>query len=367
MKHAWIPLADAFTAAALGTQGWRPALAALAAATGSRASQLIALDANGEVALNLFTGLDPRIHDDYLARGREDPDVNPRVRAAVSGALLHAISEHDFITADERERSAHYREFARAWDIPWSTLAPVLRDNGGNVVLAVFRSAREGHIDPEHKALFQMLVPHVHGALKLEQALQKQGAMLAAGMFESLAMAAFVCDAHGTVLGLTPAAEALVHRGDVLTLRGGLLQPRALGAMERLRAAIAAAAATDGSLKPHAVMLPRRQGDPAALVVDVFSFPQRSLGLPAAPRVLVVARGAARRRSESAALLRAAYGLSEAETEVAFMLVDGESIEAIAQARGVGVATVRSQVKGIFGKTGVHRRAELTAHLTALG
>ena len=91
MKHPWIPLADAFTAAALGTQGWRPALAALAAATGSRASPLIALDANGEVALNLFTGLDPRIHDDYLARGREDPDVNPRVRAAVSGALAKAL------------------------------------------------------------------------------------------------------------------------------------------------------------------------------------------------------------------------------------------------------------------------------------
>ena len=367
VKHPWIPLADAFTAAALGTQGWRPALAALAAATGSRASQLIALNANGDVALNLFTGLDPRIHEDYLARGRADPEINPRVRAAVSGALLHALSEQDFITPDERDRSAHYREFARAWDIPWSALAPVLRDNGSNVVLAVFRSARDGHIDPEQKALFQLLVPHVHGALKLERALQKQGAMLAAGMFESLAMAAFVCDAHGTVLGLTPAAEALVHRGDVLTLRGGLLQPRALGAMEHLRKAIAGAAEATDSLRPRAVMLPRRQGDPAALVVDVFSFPQRALGLPATPRVLVVARGTSRRRQESAALLRAAYGLSEAETEVAFMLVDGESIDAIAHARGVGVATVRSQVKGIFGKTGVHRRAELTAHLAALG
>ena len=92
----------------------------------------------------MFTGLDPRIHEDYLARGRADPEINPRVRAAVSGALLHALSEQDFITPDERDRSAHYREFARAWDIPWSALAPVLRDNGGNVVLAVFRSARDG-------------------------------------------------------------------------------------------------------------------------------------------------------------------------------------------------------------------------------
>src|SRR5690606_33784545 len=67
LPKTWLPLADGFTAAALGTQTWQPALAALAAATGSRASQLIALDGNSGVAMNLFTGLDPSIHDDYIA------------------------------------------------------------------------------------------------------------------------------------------------------------------------------------------------------------------------------------------------------------------------------------------------------------
>src|SRR5690606_24005663 len=122
---------------------------------------------------------------------------------------------------EERARNAHYREFARAWDIPWSVLAPVMREHGGNVVLAVFRSGREGEVGPEEKSLFQMLVPHVHGALRLQHALNREGAKLAAGAFESLSMAAFVCDAQGTVHGLTPAAEKLVHRGDVLTMRAG--------------------------------------------------------------------------------------------------------------------------------------------------
>lgn len=360
----WLVLAEAFTEAAIGARPWQAPLESLARATGSRAGQLIAFAPTGAVASNVFTGLDPAIGDDYLERGRSDPSVNPRVRAALGGALLEAVAEEDFIAAAERARNTHYRDFARKWDIPWSTLAPVLREPDGVVVLAVFRSEHQGHISTEQKHAFQRLVPHVHGALKLERALERQGALLAAGLFESLSMAAFVCDASGIARAMTPAAETMVRNGEHLSLRGGALRP-AVGA-DALGNAIAATVAP-GRLGPPRSVLLRGRNDPLnTLVVDVFALPNRAVELPSSPRVLVVARGTKRRRAETAALLKAAYGLSDAETDVAIALADGDAIAAIAAARGVGIATVRSQVKSAFAKLGVGRRAELTAQLTAL-
>jgi DNA-binding CsgD family transcriptional regulator len=57
--------------------------------------------------------------------------------------------------------------------------------------------------------------------------------------------------------------------------------------------------------------------------------------------------------------LRRTYGLTDAETRVALHLMAGGAIAGYAEANGVSVGTVRTQVKSIFAKTGVNRQAAL--------
>lgn len=57
--------------------------------------------------------------------------------------------------------------------------------------------------------------------------------------------------------------------------------------------------------------------------------------------------------------LRRLFGLSEAEAQIAVQLACGANLKNIAAARGVSLDTVRTQVRSIFHKTGLHRQGEL--------
>jgi pimeloyl-ACP methyl ester carboxylesterase/DNA-binding CsgD family transcriptional regulator len=64
--------------------------------------------------------------------------------------------------------------------------------------------------------------------------------------------------------------------------------------------------------------------------------------------------------SELTALLRETFRLTLAESEVLRLLVGGASVEAVAVGRGCSIATVRTQIRAIHAKTGVHTQAEMT-------
>jgi DNA-binding CsgD family transcriptional regulator len=54
-----------------------------------------------------------------------------------------------------------------------------------------------------------------------------------------------------------------------------------------------------------------------------------------------------------------AYGLTRAERAIAHELLSGQSITETAEAKGLSSATVRSYIKQVFAKTGIHRQSEL--------
>ena len=69
-------------------------------------------------------------------------------------------------------------------------------------------------------------------------------------------------------------------------------------------------------------------------------------------------------------LVRDLFGLTEAEAEISCELAQGRSLSEIARSVGVSVNTVRSQLKGIFAKTGTHKQIEvvaLMARIAAIG
>jgi DNA-binding CsgD family transcriptional regulator len=53
------------------------------------------------------------------------------------------------------------------------------------------------------------------------------------------------------------------------------------------------------------------------------------------------------------------FRLTEAESQLCRLMLEGLSAREIAECRGVGEQTVKTQFKAIYAKTGAHRRAEL--------
>ncbi|MGH6822565.1 MAG: helix-turn-helix transcriptional regulator [Methylocella sp.] len=65
-------------------------------------------------------------------------------------------------------------------------------------------------------------------------------------------------------------------------------------------------------------------------------------------------------------LVQSLFDLTPAEARVARSVASGETIEAIASARGLSRKTIRTHLQRIFEKTGCNRQADIVALLTAI-
>lgn len=367
-KH-WLSLTDAFQSAALGAQGWHFALEGLAQATGSRSGQLIGLGSNAAVPFNLATNIDPTLEEHFAMIGGGNPAINPRVRAGMAAPVLKTLAESDYLSEKEYERDPFVQEIASAWDIGYSCLTTLERNDGLLVGLAVLRSRQEGHITTSEREAFVALAPHARAAVRTQLALEGQGTFLLIGALESLSIAAFICDRFGYVRALTPAAEALVASGKSLQLSSKRLRASQPAEAQRLEEALGATVTARTKLTSvgtRTVVLRSDQGRGPPLVLDVVDLPSRHFDMRFAPCTLVIARGSTNSDGRKAVIMRAAYDLSAAETDIAVQLSKGRNAAAIAASRRVAIGTVRTQIKSILAKLGVRSQIELVATLNQL-
>ena len=363
-------IADAFQTAGMEGEGWHAALEALADATGSQVGELIGVGSDAAVPFNIMTNMDPGFHPAFVAQGGGNPQINPYVGAGMAAPVLKVLADDDFMSAEDYRRNAWYREFLMAWDVPHICLATLERQKDDMLVgLAVVRSRRDGHITPQQRAVFTAIAPHVRAAVRTQMALENQGGRLLSAAFEGLSMAAFVCDRQGRVQAMTPAAEALVSEGRLLKLRLGCLYAGSVDAGKALSDAIDAAAfgiVLPGKPCVFSVVLSAASAD-MPVVLDIIRLPDMAHELMFNPRVLIVARThGATNRERMAAIARQAYGLTEAETDVATRIAAGETPDEIAQARASTIGTVRAQIKTVMAKLGVRRQVELVARLSGM-
>lgn len=213
------------------------------------------------------------------------------------------------------------------------------------------------------------ITSHLPAAARAQMAVES-GAILA-GAMEALAIPAFICDRAGTVLAVTPTAEALLRTEQSLYLKADrLCVDNPVGAQQALDESIAGAASADtqGGSPRHRTIVVRgghiKKGPP--LVLEVMPLPRREYEPEFAPRVLIIARGMRAPMERRAAVVQAAYAFTAAETQIAMQLSAGANSQAIAAARGVTLGTVRTQIKTICAKVGVRRQAELVARLNDL-
>lgn len=355
-------LAERFTAAALGGS-WEHALDGLADATASPSAQLIGVGSEAAVPFNWITNLDPEALVEWFEMNGADPAVNPRVRAGLTSAELKVMSDEEFATEEELN-SPVYQLYTR-YGINRSCQTTLLRQAGFVVGMAALRGDRQGPLSTEDRRAFKLLGAHARAAIGLQLALEEQAPALIAGAFESLSVAAFICDRDGVVRSLTPAAEALVAAQQHLALSDGRLRALHRQDQRRLAEAIAEAGARWPNTPMGQEFAVRPPGGGPTLLLQVAPLPKRDHAFRFHAATLVVARSAPALTGRGPRL-QAQYGLTPAESEIALAIARGLTLADIAGKREVSVGTLRSQLKSIFGKVGVNRQAELAARLNEL-
>lgn len=156
-----------------------------------------------------------------------------------------------------------------------------------------------------------------------------------------------------TIAALTPAAERLLadlddwpHGGDV---------PQAVRAVgHRLEALVRA---DDGGAPLPRLRIRGRSGQWLVLHAS------RLAGPRAAGQIAVTIEAA--RPIEVAPLILRAYDLTERETRVAQLVLQGRATDEMAGELSISALTVQQHLKAIFDKTGVHSRRELVARIFA--
>ncbi|MFZ4607458.1 MAG: helix-turn-helix transcriptional regulator [Caulobacter sp.] len=351
-------------AAALDNSLWPDVLRAMAEATGSSRGQLIGFGGAADgVRFNMLPDTDTAAVKAFERMAGADPTVNFRVGAAMLGRPLETLSDRHYDAAKTRLRDDIYVDFVEDFDMPFGAQSWLVRTRDMGIGMSVLRGRGEGRIGEAGIAAYTAISPHALAAVSTQLALEENGALLLAGTFEAMSVAAFVCDRTGRVRAMTPAAERLLAGPACLRMTGGRLAAARGLSGDAVGAAVELVMAEDGPMQADLV-LPSPEGLGRPLALQVTRLPARAWTLGFGPQVLIIARLPAGPRLS---VLQSAYDLSPAEAEVALALLSGELRDSIAARRGVSAGTVKAQIKSLFRKVGVSRELELAKMLNDLG
>jgi DNA-binding CsgD family transcriptional regulator len=187
-------------------------------------------------------------------------------------------------------------------------------------------------------------------------------------VFRAMGCGAILLDGDKQVVHLNARARACL--GDGLVLRGGEIVASDRGCDAILQATLdrhlASPAGSQAGLERgrDALGLKRRERRPIIVRVVPVAPEMQALLERAALLLIVVDPEDCPEPSDG--MLQQVFGLTKGEARVANRLMCGRSLTEIAQAHGVEIGTVRSQVKSIFAKTQTSRQAELVALMTRL-
>ncbi len=362
--HDIAMLEERFRSAAVGREPWSEPLTALTDLLGAKMGQIALVDRDGNLLLNVFTQHALDASDDYMAWRGYDPAMNPRSRAIVAGPAMRCIVDEEFIDAQQIARSPIYQGLFRPHDVPHCGLVRLSggAPSEGQGGLTMLWSASAGAADERKRRLLETLAPSLAASLSLATHLEGSKARSMLDTVEMLVGPAFLLGPDRGVIGMSVAAEALLRGGTHLTTRAGRLTAvigqceAALG--DAFRQALRAG--SDGPVK--LVIAGKRDRSP--IMVELHRLPAGDQQHVMNARILVTTR-APRPDPPTPTVdaLRKAFDMTAAEAAVAELIARGFDVGTIASRRGVGVETIRSQLKAVFQKTGTHRQAELVIAL----
>lgn len=262
-------------------------------------------------------------------------------------------------------RGEYYNEFMRHFD-NHTVMANILVQQGPLVsTISVQRGTGQPMFDRQDELRLAPVLPHVQRAARLHFTVKRAGleGQLAAAALDGIAVPVLIVDSQARALLMNRSAEHLCRRHPTLGIRHGRLVAANAPALDH---AIAQATA-NGRTRASGVLLTAPQPrDTLHLVVAPLAPNAAMAAAWQRPLALVMALGRGQAVPNLGPLLRSLFGLTAAETRVAWLVADGLTPAEVAERLQISLTTVRTQLKAVYFKTGVRRQAELSRLVGAL-
>lgn len=286
---------------------------------------------------------------------------NIYVRRAQSKSQHMVIATgEELCPTEELLRSEYYNDFLRPQKVHHS-LGIAIAESGWHAHLGATRPEDCSPFDQEELRIARALAPHFAQAMLLHQRFFKMHRRLEA--FEDLAarlpFGVLWLDRGGRVVEANRIAEHLIRTGDGLAVHRGLLQAALPGESGRVHALVASAI----SLNPIGSGGSMRVSRPSGAVsysLTVIPLP----GSESAAAMVIIADPQARHRIREHRLTQL-YSLTPTEAVICAAMLEGKTLQEIAEEIGIALATVRTHFKRVLSKTETSRQSELMRVLMA--
>jgi len=350
--------------------------AALARARLADAFDALATLAGGTTAL-MFSLLDGRpgiiggavaseLQSVYHQQNWKSSDVlTARVRALAPDVVLFA---QDFLPAQLIESSAFFQTYLAAFDILWGA-GWVFDLDDERWALAIARSRTQGPFHPEDKDLLSRAAPRITRCLALLNANAHAHAKGVCDALDTRGRPYIVLDHMGLVSHVSARALSILDN-DALCLRESRLvssDPAANDILQSIStsAKFGALGAVNVATAPLAEFFIKRT-DRSPVMLSPVRLRAPPLDVLPGAQILLRLSDLEHHPTPRAEPLKALFGLSPREIEIAQRIAVGEEPATIAAALGLQTSSVRQVVKSILVKTGRRRFGQLVALFSRL-
>lgn len=341
-----------FMDAATDTHAWQAALDMVAEKSGSRGAVILTVEGSGPFILPT-EGLG-ELAEHYVKDCWHQRDFR---RAGLPLMKQRGIMvDQDFVRPEEMGRIDYYADFLQPLGFGW--FAGLKVETGDDLwCLTLQRGMAEGAYQAEEQESLLRLGQIVSRAAALARRLEfvrLDGAVDAAG---ALAGAVMFIDRFGKVVRLNQRAEAMVGRN--FMIRQGRIRFASISS-DALQRHIDAAIWPD--LSPIAsahqpVVVPQPNARP--LVFQALRLRGRSLGFFSPAYAMLLVTDLNDKSAPSVDHLQTVFSLTPAEARLSNALLQQLSLLEAAAYLNCTYETVRTQIKGIFAKTGTRNQAQL--------
>lgn len=339
---------DTIYEAAVLPELWRTVIESIADYTGCFGGSLFSVSASGTMMMasrNCESHLQALMEEGWALR-------NIRAQRLVSFAKNGFVTDHDLCTETEIATHEIYTQFLRPRGLGWGIGTHIVGAYDDIAIFSLDQSYDRGPVSEEVRALLDDLRPHIARSAMLGAQFRNARIIGALNSLDTLGIPAATVNGDGKVVQENQCFSAFhpvsVGARDTLFVKDAAANVLLKKAIEQLRnhkAPKSLPVLSQTSNKPfviHVIPVERQARDifasvDAIVAIVPISFP----GLP------------------FKALVKSLYDLTHAETRVAEAMLAGLSVQEIASRFGVGVATIRTQVKSLLLKTGTSRQSEL--------
>ena len=350
----------------LSDEGWVPGLKLLAEAT--QCQQVCVSVASWEdrsLIQHDDHGLPDEARSDYLKYYHQFDLAWAHQLHILSGRWFN---NHRDVGHQEIRASPFYQEFMPTYGMNSILLKNLAGGPSSSIVLSLHRYRGQTVFSDREEQVLDSLIPHLGTAAKLRLRMKSlmQQVGLSRMVLDGLRIPLFVVDSKVRLLFANREAESMLqHQTGITAWQGRLaVGPGAVGKLEQL------VKSATGQFGPAVVggMLLQQVSGRAAFQLLVAPLPPQlsTFGMEGQRLAVVMIHALERPQTAQETLLVNVYGLTPAEARVAQALCCGMTAAQYAYEAGVGLATVRSQIKTIFQKMGLRRQIELVQTLSGL-